>query len=184
LGAGTDDSEKPWDKPTAFFVPFTSVANTALIMKPTVQEKWRQGYAIGWDCIAYANGTVTVANTYRVKDPETGEIIHYWFPLCDASLEGIIKYHDDIWTEIGIFGAFEYENQKFVFGNGAMGNEGYVTSTKLNGDLNWSVFFTFSNPIHKAEVIDKHLICYGDTGTIIDIDLANITQIQISHRED
>lgn len=149
-----------------------------------IQERWKQGYVVGFDCIAYANDTVTMANTYSVTNPETNISEQRWFPLCDANLEGILKYDDDIWTEIDIFhGAFEYQNQKFVFGDGAMGNEGYVASISLSGVLNWSIFFTFSNPIHKAEIIGEHLICYGDTGTIIDIDLNNITNIQITHRE-
>jgi hypothetical protein len=62
-----------------------------------------------------------------------------------------------------------------------MGNEGYVASTKLNGELNWSIFFTFSNPIHRAEVINNQLICYGDTGTKISINLSDLTQIKIDN---
>ncbi|NOQ75241.1 MAG: hypothetical protein GQ574_24730 [Crocinitomix sp.] len=145
-----------------------------------IQEKWKQGYLPGMDCITHGNGTITVGNTYVLMDGETKESKRYWFPLCDTILENFEKYDADIWSEIDIFhGAFEYENQKFVFGDGAMGNEGYVASTKLNGELNWAIFFTFSNPIHKAEVIDEHLICYGDTGAIIAINLKNITDIKI-----
>jgi hypothetical protein len=64
-----------------------------------------------------------------------------------------------------------------------MGNEGYIASTTHNGDLNWAIFSTFSNPIHRAEVKNDHLICYGDTGTIITIDLNNITKIEVTHQE-
>ncbi len=150
-----------------------------------IQEKWKQGYLPGFDCITYGNGTMTIANTYTVIHTETNKSKRYWFPLCDTTLEGIQKYDEDIWTECDIFhGAFEYKNQKFVFGDGAMGNEGYIASTTLAGELNWAIFFTFSNPINKAEVIDKHLICYGDTGAIIKMDLNNITKIKVIQEND
>jgi hypothetical protein len=153
-------------------------------MNKTIQEKWKKGFLPGYDCITFGDGTVTIANTYSVILTETSEHKRFWFPLCDTTLEGIQKYDEDIWTECDIWhGAFEYENQKFVFGDGGMGNEGYIASTTLNGDLNWALFSTFSNPIERAEVINNQLICYGDTGCVIQIDLKNITRIEVSHEE-
>ncbi len=150
------------------------------MMHPKIQEKWKQGYLPGFDCITMGEGDIIIGNAYSTYDPNNGETEQYWSPLCDTTLESIEKYNDDIWTEVDIFhGAFEYENQKFVFGDGAMGNEGFVASTSLNGVLNWAIFFTFSNPIHKAEVKNHHLICYGDSGVIIDIDLNTITKIKV-----
>lgn len=148
----------------------------------TIQEKWKQGWLPGFDCITYGNGTFTIANTYSVYNPNNEETKQYWVPLCDTTFNNIIKYEKDIWTEIDVFhGAFEYQNQKFVFGDGGMGNEGFIASTTLNGDLNWAIFFTFSNPIHKAEVKNHHLICYGSPGlVVIDIDLNNITKIKVA----
>ncbi|WP_108870055.1 hypothetical protein [Aquimarina aquimarini] len=154
-------------------------------MNKKIQEKWKEGAVIGYDCITYGDGSVIMGDTYCVKDSETKEVKRYWFPLCDTTLTGIERHNEDIWTEVDIFhGAFEYENQKFVFGDGAMGNEGYIASIALNGELNWVIFFTFSNPINKAEVKNEHLICYGDTGAIIDIDLNNITKIEIVEQND
>ncbi|MFD2562862.1 hypothetical protein [Aquimarina rubra] len=154
-------------------------------MNKKIQDKWKEGYLPGYDCITYGDGTFTIANTYSVIETETKKNKRFWFPLCDTTLEGILKYDDDIWTEIDIYhGAFEYENQKFVFGDGAMGNEGYIASITVTGELNWAIFFTFSNPINKAEVKNEHLICYGDTGAIIDIDLNNITKIKVIQQND
>jgi len=146
-----------------------------------IQEKWKQGWLPGFDCITYGDGTFTIASTYSVYDPNNGETKQYWSPLCDTTFDNIIKYDDDIWTEVDIYhGAFEYDNQKIVFGDGGMGNEGYIASTDLKGDLNWAIFFTFSNPI-----IDHHLICYGDSGVIvIDIDLNDITKIKVTKGDD
>lgn len=169
--------------PKAFLTEIKTINFNALeyTMHPKIQEKWKQGYLPGYDCIVMGEGGIVIANTYSTILTETKERKRYWFPLCDTTLEGLEKYDEDIWTEVDIFhGAFEYQNQKFVFGDGAMGNEGFVASISLNGVLNWAIFFTFSNPIKKAKVEDNHLICYGDTGTIIDIDLSNITKMEIT----
>lgn len=154
-------------------------------MNKKIQEKWKQGYLPGFDCITMGEGDIIIGNAYSAYDPNNGETKQYWSAICDTTLESLEKYNDDIWVECDIFhGAFEYENQKFVFGDGGMGNEGYVASTALNGVLNWAIFFTFSNPIHKAEVKDHHLICYGDSGTIIDIDLKKITKIKVTQQNE
>lgn len=154
------------------------------MMHPKIQEKWKQGFLPGFDCIIMGEGELIIGNVYSTYDPSNSETKQYWSPLCDTTIESIEKYDDDTWVEVDIFhGAFEYKNQKFVFGDGGMGNEGYIASITLNNELNWAIFFTFSNPINKAKVKSEHLICYGDTGTIIDIDLNNITKIKISHRD-
>lgn len=147
-----------------------------------IQDKWKKGFVLGFDCITHAIGEVVIASVYSTEDSNNGEIKQYWSPLCDTTLEKIEKYDDDIWTECDIFhGSFEYKNQKIVFGDGGMGNEGYVASTALTGELNWSIFFTFSNPIHRAEIVDDLLICYGDTGTRIKIKLAELTNINVDY---
>ncbi|WP_299602992.1 hypothetical protein [uncultured Aquimarina sp.] len=149
-------------------------------MHPKIQEKWKQGYLPGYDAIIMGEGDIIMANAYSTYNPNNGETKRYWSPTCDTTLESLEKYNDDIWVEYDIFhGAFEYQNQQFVFGDGGMGNEGFIASTSLSGILNWAIFFTFSNPICKAEIKNEHLICYGDSGIIITIDLKNITKIKI-----
>ncbi|SEL86980.1 hypothetical protein SAMN04487910_3549 [Aquimarina amphilecti] len=92
----------------------------------------------------YGDGTVIRGNIYEVIITETSKSKRCWFPLCDTVLKGIEKYEEDVWTEIDIsYGAFEYDNQKFVFGPGAIGNEGYIASITLTGELNSSIFLLF-----------------------------------------
>lgn len=147
-----------------------------------IQSKWKEGFVLGHDCIAFANGEIVIASVCQMFNPNNGETTQHWSPLCDTTLDKIEKYDEDIWTECAVFhGSFEYENQKIVFGDGGMGNEEYIASTTLAGELNWSIFFTFSNPICKAEVIDNQLICYGDTGTRIQIDLNELTRIKVDY---
>jgi len=150
-----------------------------------IQQKWKEGFLPGFDCIVFGNGDFIMGNACSVYNPNNGETKQYWSPLCDTTLDKIVKYQEDIWVEVDIFhGAFEYEGQKIVFGDGGMGNEGYIASTTLSGVLNWAIFFTFSNPIHKAEIINKQLICYGDSGTKISINLNKLTSIQVETDKD
>ncbi len=159
--------------------------NTMNNNQTKIQEKWNNGFVLGYDCLTFGNGEVVIGNFYSTYDPNNGEIKQYWSPICDTTLDKIQKYNEDIWTPVEVFhGSFSsviYGKQTFVFGDGSMGNEGYIASTTLKGELNWSMFFTFSNPIHKAEIIEGKLICYGDTGTKITIDLNELTKVKVEH---
>lgn len=154
-------------------------------MNDKIQAKWKESFVLGQDCIAYGDGRVVLANTYGVFDPNTNTQKRYWFPHCDTSVAGLEKYDQDLWTEVDIFhGAFEFESQKIVFGDGGMGNEGYVASITPDNQLNWSIFSTFSNPIMKAEIVGRKLICYGETDITLEIDMDNLTSILVIIRED
>lgn len=160
------------------YVDFNDLEYT---MHPKIQKKWQQGYLPGYDCIVMGEGDLIIGNTHSIYNSNTKKTTQYWSPLCDTTIESLEKYDNDIWTEIDIIkGAFTYKNQTFVFGSGSMGNEGFIASTSPNNILDWAIFFTFSNPIYKAEVRDEHLICYSDNGVIIDIDLKRISKIQIT----
>ncbi|WP_299435673.1 hypothetical protein [uncultured Aquimarina sp.] len=153
-------------------------------MNKKIQDKWKEGAVVGYDCITYGDGYMVMANTYCVEDSETNEVKRHWFPLCDTTLTGIERYDEDIWSEIDIFhGSFTHKDKTIVFGDGAMGNEGYVASLNEDKTLDWSIFFTFSNPIIKAKVAVNYLICYGDTGCVIKINLDNLTEINVSYED-
>ncbi len=149
-------------------------------MSNLIQSKWREGFVIGFDCLAHGDGRVVIAHTYALYDPITDVTERFWSPLCDTTLEGMTKYDEDIWTAVDIFhGAFEFEGQKIVFGDGSMGNEGYVASVGPDNTLNWSLFSTFSNPIIKAEMSDRTIVCHGETGLIITISFDTPTEVKV-----
>lgn len=150
--------------------------------KCVIQDKWRESFVLGYDCLAYGDGRVVFANAYSLYDPNNGETTLYWTPLCDTTVESILRYNDDIWKEVDIFhGALEFEGQKIVFGDGGMGNEGYIASITPDNELNWSMFFTNSNPIMRAEMNGRTLIAYGETGFIAHINIDNPSDISITH---
>ena len=148
-----------------------------------VQNKWRKGLLPGIDCILFGNGNVTIANTYSITDTNTNKSKQLWFPLCDTTIASLEKYEDDIWTNIDIFhGAINYGEQRIVFGSGSMGNEGFVASTSKNEDLNWGIFFTFSNPIFNVNIINDELICFSELEIEIKVQLNNLTKISIENK--
>ncbi|WP_433812906.1 hypothetical protein [Flavobacterium johnsoniae] len=145
-----------------------------------IQGQWKNGLLPGIDCIVYKNGQVTIANTFRLKDSNSQKSKQYWSPLCDTTIDSLENYDDDIWTNIDIYkGAIDYEDGKIVFGEGSMGNEGFIASIDKDNQVNWGIFFTFSNPIIKAEIINDQLICISDLETKISIQLKNLTKISV-----
>lgn len=152
--------------------------------KLKIQKKWKDLLVLGHDCIVYGDGRITIGSYYRLFNPNNNETKYYWSPICDTTLEWMEKYDEDLWTEVDIWhGEFIFENQKIVFGDGAMGNEGFIASTSLEGELNWSIFFNFSNPICKAEIIGESLICFGDGGIKINIKLDELHKIKVTMPE-
>lgn len=153
-------------------------------MTEKIQAKWQAGYVVGYDGIVYGDGKVVMANAYSTYDPNNGKTQLYWSPLCDTTLASIESYNDDVWVEVDIFhGSFEFEGQTIVFGDGGMGNEGYVASITKDNKLNWSLFSTVSNPIMKAEMQGRTLICYGQTGYVAKISIDDLTQVSVTHRD-
>jgi hypothetical protein len=144
-----------------------------------LQNKWENNFLPGIDCIVFKDGKVTIANTYKVANPDTMKNEHYWFPFCDTTIDSLENYETDIWTEIGICGTINHENKIIVYGEGSMGNEGFIASTDLNNQLDWAVFFESSNPIWSAEIINEELICISELETIISIQLNDLTKISI-----
>lgn len=145
-----------------------------------IQNKWKSGLLPGIDCILYGDGKVIIANNYCVKDSDTKQSKQYWYPLCDTTIDSLEKYDDDIWTNIDIFhGAIIHGEERIVFGDGSMGNEGFVASTDENGRLNWGIFFTFSNPIMRVKIENGTLICFSELESEIKINLNELTDISI-----
>lgn len=146
-----------------------------------IQDMWEKGFLPGIDCIVFDDGKVIIANTYKTIDSNTGESKQYWFPLCDTTIESLENYADDIWTKVDIYnGQITHGNDKIVFGDGSMGNEGFIASTDKDNQLKWAIFFTFSNPILKAEIVNNELICTSELDTKISIRLNNLTLISIT----
>lgn len=146
-----------------------------------VQDKWENGFLPGIDCIVFEDGKIVIANTYKTIDSETQKSKHYWFPLCDTTIESLENYTDDIWTKVDMYnGSITHGNEKIVFGEGSMGNEGFIASTGIDNKLKWAIFFTFSNPIVKTEIVTNELICTSELGTKISIHLNDLTRISIT----
>ena len=152
-----------------------------------IQAQWRAGLILGIDGIVYADGAVTMASQYDVYDPNSKIRTSHWHPLCDTTLESIEKYNDDAWVAVDIYhGSFSmiHTRQTIVFGDGAMGNEGFIAATDTDNNLLWSALFDFSNPINRAHLDGDTLVCRGDGGITIRMPLAALHNITISLPEE
>ena len=46
-------------------------------MNKKIQEKWKEGYLPGFDCITYGDGNFVMGNTFSTHDPNNGENKRY-----------------------------------------------------------------------------------------------------------
>lgn len=145
-----------------------------------IQEHWNNNELPGIDCIIRADGTVTILNFYKTN--QENRINYYLSPICDTTIESLEKYNDDIWTEIEVNpDAIVLSNgDTFVFGEGSMGNEGFIAL--VNSDksiLKWALFSTVSNPIIRVQSGEREIIAYSSDNLKLTIDIDNPERIKI-----
>jgi len=123
-------------------------------MNDLIQFHWAENELPGVNSISYADGTIVMLNCYRT---EAG--LPYAFPLCETTVESLVRFNDDIWTEVQIFvrTTDEKSGLNYVAGEGGMGNEGFIACTNTSNNLIWAVFFENSNPFERLEVRDGKL---------------------------
>ncbi|MDR0605845.1 MAG: hypothetical protein LBG80_16245 [Bacteroidales bacterium] len=149
-----------------------------------VQNKWESKELPGITNLLFANGEVLLFNRYKVN--ENGIIKRYCFPLCETNVYSLEKYNEDIWSEIEFNKEkfYNYMNGLFYYGEGSMGNEGFICFVDKNNKFQWSYFFDFSNPIVDVYVKNDILICLSSSEIVIEINLNSKEQVVIGNLSD
>ena len=142
------------------------------------QQKWLNNELIGVNSVLYnsSSETIILINFYKM---DNGEMLA--FPLCDTTINSLEKYNKDIWTEIQEYKSIPYKNDEIIkFGEGAMGNEGFICVTDKNNTLKWSIFFEDSNPIIDCKICEEKLSLTSSNGQKITVNLKNLLEIKIT----
>ena len=101
-------------------------------------------------------------------------------------LESMSAKEDGLGTRFGIRGEFELsDNSKLIFGDGSMGNEGFIVKVDDKGNLAWSLFSTGSNPFINCELIDNKIHIFSEYNFSLCIDPNDVLKTTIdNHLED
>lgn len=145
-----------------------------------VQLHWEEMELPGINSLIYGNGTLTILNIYSVSSDDGKK--YYAFPVADTTIESIEHYNDDVWTEIQPHpNSINTGQFKLSFGEGGMGNEGFVAMEGKEG-LVWALFSTESNPFISLELTDNYIAAYSDF-IVYKIDIKNPKNITIESRD-
>jgi hypothetical protein len=128
------------------------------ILNNTISKKWANNQMLGYDSISFSSGLVIVLDSSSTIDSNQKRM-RYCSPFCETTIESILKYDSDPWTEIQQNNnSIKYNNKHIIYGEGAMGNEGFISL--LNQDLSfiWGLFMTFSNPICEIVIENQNII--------------------------
>lgn len=115
-----------------------------------MKEHWADDQIIGVNSLVRSDDSVVLLNCYSVI-AENGKL-HFCFPLCDTTTKSLFKYEEDIWTSFQIFCKIETENNIYVGGQGAMGNEGFIACLDSERSPIWTLFFENSNPFYEISI--------------------------------
>lgn len=133
----------------------TTFANNNII-----QAHWLENKLVGINSLLYNSGIVTLLNVYTVSSEK--EKKQFAFPIADTTIDSLQRYNEDIWTEIQPHPNFlTVDNLRIYYGEGGMGNEGFVAATDATG-LVWALFSTESNPFIKMKIDNRVLFAYSD----------------------
>lgn len=149
-------------------------------MKNYMKNRWDQEELIGVNSLVKKDGTVVIINFTNVK--LDNEIKYFIQPVCDTTISSLEKYDDDIWTEVQPLCSFKDETtgNKYVGGEGGMGNEGFVVCLSPNDEPNWGLFLVNSNPFYDIKMNDGIIeaISSSDLKFLIDINFPEKVQVE------
>lgn len=131
--------------------------------------------------IVFADDSVVILNFTFYQDSDTGEYTAVVFPLCDTSLQSILKYNDDPWVAVDAWenAVVYHQDRKYIGGDGSYGNEGFIACEDLSGNFVWGMFFDNTNPIKELTIKENWLIGLTEhSESQIEINLENLTDIR------
>ncbi|PJK07434.1 hypothetical protein CO608_10285 [Lysobacteraceae bacterium NML08-0793] len=132
------------------------------------------------DCIVFPDDRVILLDFAIYYDPNIKASYAEVRPLCDSTMQSFLNYETplvsvDAWRDA----CCTDENYRYVGGDGAYGNEGFLACEDLEGNLVWAMFFTKTNPVAGIEIKDNRLIATTEHGgAYLEINLNDITKIK------
>jgi len=139
-----------------------------------------------FDVIVYPNGNVTILNFYSCFNPNSGERLQFCSPVCDTTIDSIVKYNGDCWTPVDewIGTRIGYKNRTIFGGEGAMGSDGFIACVDEEENLIWAMFFSNTNPIKNIEIVNNTLLATNEHSDLqLEINLDSLTDIKIKNDE-
>ena len=139
-----------------------------MLIMEIIQSSWAEQLLVGIDSIVLNDGTVYTIEIDSAKDIRANETFNrvYTFRVSEkTSLDALLKDDPDIWSEFQTYGEFKgIDNSKVLFGEGEMGNEGFVVKLDADNNLEWSLYSTESNPFIESRREDDGVHIFSSHG--------------------
>ncbi|MFO7181202.1 MAG: hypothetical protein DIU78_021050 [Pseudomonadota bacterium] len=121
-----------------------------------LQQHWEAGECLHVDGIVWSDGRVLLLTVSKVK--QNGRTQCVAAPLAETTAGSVLQYDPDAWVAVTSTGRLAIgEGRVLLAGEGAMGNEGFV-ALEREGQLQWSLFCTLSNPFTDLELEDGEAV--------------------------
>jgi hypothetical protein len=150
-----------------------------------IQSSWEEYKLIGIDSIVFNNGSVLsidITKTIKTEALNTYGKLYRLNINEKKKLSELLEEDDDLWSEIQINGEFELKDKsRVVFGEGEMGNDGFIVNIDSNNQIVWSFYSTESNPFVKCNIINDKVHIFSSHGFSIVIDKSNPSKSYIDN---
>jgi|GEM_PF-828583 len=133
-----------------------------------INSFWRKSNILGIDSIVLKDGIVTLLEIKYTKDERSKNTFNKLYKLVllkQTSLDELLSNDSELWSEMQVNGELNLpEGSKILFGEGEMGNEGFIVKLDSENNFEWSFFSTDSNPFIKAEIIKEETHIFSSHG--------------------
>ena len=151
-------------------------------MGSLISECWRsQERKLPYgDLVAWPDGRVTILNCYAAQNFRTMERKLFCRPLCDSTIESLVRYDAAGWVAVMALTSIGCPNGMIYGGGGAFGSVGFAARVDNNDDLIWAVVFTGTNPIKELGIHGNTLIALNERSDLrLEINLDTLIDIRM-----
>lgn len=146
-------------------------------MNNILQEHWDQTELIGLDAMTFSDGSIKLID---IVYKENKNLINtfgkeYSFRnLEQTNLNEVVnKFDDDIWSTCQINDHMKIgDNAIYACGEGEMGNEGFIVKLDSDGNIQWSLYSTSSNPFYKIVVYKDELAFFSTANFAVVLEIS------------
>lgn len=128
-----------------------------------LQHHWDKQKIVGLDGIFLYNGKVQNIHIDSIYDERAISSYRKIYKISLGERTDLSKLenknNNDIWSSFDIFGEIKQDdNSRFLYGEGEMGNEGFILKIDPSGRIIWSLYSTASNPFVNSKILNNNMI--------------------------
>lgn len=152
-----------------------------------IRNSWNKELILGVDALLFKNGTVYLTEIEVETDVLAIRTFGKRYSLAfhgKRKIGELLNENSDVWSEIQVYGEVPLlEDSKLIYGEGEMGNEGFIACINPDNQMEWSFFSTKSNPFIESNQENGKIQIFSSHGfSVVVYDVKNTLGMNIDNQ--